>query len=122
MTAIGPCSNRQHEPAKPITAPDLKKAWFTTARRNEIALEFGQEMEWNPAAVLNLYLDGVKGQVTSGSVSGNVSGNVSGSVSGNVIKLQLAGPSKAGPSTIWRITTGMVRRKPLYWAPMESPR
>ena len=70
-------------PTAPITAPDLKKARFTTAQHNEIELEFGQEMTWDPAAVVNFYLDGVKGQVTSGSVSGKV------------LKLQLAAPSKA---------------------------
>ncbi len=85
-TLMGPLVERDNYglvPAAPITAPDLKKAWFTTAKRNEIALEFGQEMAWNPAAVLNLYLDGVKGKVLSGSVSGKV------------IKLQLVGSSDA---------------------------
>ena len=86
VTLMGPLVERDNYglvPAAPITAPDLKKAWFTTAQHNEIALEFGQEMVWKPASVVNLYLDGVKGQV------------ISGSVSGKVITLQLAGPSSA---------------------------
>ena len=70
-------------PTKPITAPDLKKAWFTTPEHNEIALEFGQDMTWNPAATTNIYLDGAKAQITSGSASGKT------------IKLQLAAPSNA---------------------------
>jgi len=85
-TLLGPLLERDTYglvPAKPITAPDLKNARFTTAERNEIALEFGQEMTWNPLALLNVYLDGVKGKVTAGSVSGNV------------ITLKLAAPSEA---------------------------
>jgi hypothetical protein len=70
-------------PTQPITAPDLKKAWFTTTNRNEIALEFGQPIAWNSASTVNLFLDRVAGKVSSGSASGNV------------IKLQLTGPSTA---------------------------
>jgi hypothetical protein len=85
-TLMGPLVERDNYglvPTKPITAPDLKKAWFTTPQQNEIALEFGQEMAFDPLNGLNLYLDGIKGQVTGGSANGNV------------IKLRLAGPSKA---------------------------
>ena len=85
-TLMGPLMERDTYglvPTKPITAPDLKKAWFTTPKHDEIALEFGQEMTWNPLALLNLYLDGVKGKLTSGSVSGNL------------ITLKLAAPSEA---------------------------
>ena len=70
-------------PAKPITAPDLKNAWFTTPEHNEIALEFGQDMTFDPLTLINIYLDGVKGLATSGSAAGKV------------IKLKLTAPSQA---------------------------
>ncbi|MCF7732541.1 MAG: DUF2341 domain-containing protein [Akkermansiaceae bacterium] len=85
-TLMGPLVERDNYgflPTQPITAPDLKKAWFTTPRKDEIALEFGQDMVFDPLNGVNLYLDGVMGQVTGGSAKGRV------------IKLQLAGPSKA---------------------------
>jgi hypothetical protein len=85
-TLMGPLMERDNYglvPNKPITAPDLKKAWFTTPQQNEIALEFGQDMVFDPLNAINIYLDGAKGQITGGSASGKV------------IKLQLAGPSKA---------------------------
>ena len=68
-------------PATPITAPDLKRAYFTTTNRTEIALEFGQDMVWNAASAGLFYLDGVAGKVTSGSASGNI------------VKLQVTGAS-----------------------------
>jgi hypothetical protein len=86
VTLMGPLVERDNYgvvPTKAIIAPDLKKAWFTTPQQNEIALEFGQEMAFDPLIGINIYLDGVRGQVTGGSVSGKV------------IRLQLAGPSKA---------------------------
>ncbi|MEI7901168.1 MAG: YDG domain-containing protein, partial [bacterium] len=70
-------------PSLEITAPDVKRAYYTSTNRNEIALEFGQQMAWNPAATVNFYLDHVAGKVASGSVSGNT------------VKLQLTAPSTA---------------------------
>ncbi|MEY4566558.1 MAG: hypothetical protein RLY14_1528 [Planctomycetota bacterium] len=57
---------------KPITAPDLKKAWFTHSDRKEIALDFGQPMRWQEGIVRQFLIDGEEGHVVSGSVSGNV--------------------------------------------------
>ena len=71
--------NYGYVPTTPITAPDLKRAYFTTTNRTEIALEFGQAMAWNNGSANLIFLDGVGGKVTSGSVSGNV------------IKLQVTG-------------------------------
>jgi autotransporter-associated beta strand protein len=68
-------------PSAPITAPDVKRVWFTTTNRNEIALEFGQDMAWNNLSKNLFFLDGVAGKVASGSVSGKV------------IKLQLTSAS-----------------------------
>ena len=70
-------------PAGIITAPDVKRVYFTTAARNEIALEFGQPMLWNSPTKALFYLDGVGNQVASGSVTGNI------------IKLQLSAASTA---------------------------
>jgi hypothetical protein len=58
--------------AKPITAPDVKKASYTSDKKNEIALEFDQPMVWTDALASQFYLDGKAGQVASGAVSGNV--------------------------------------------------
>jgi hypothetical protein len=87
---IGPLveqDNYGQVPAAAVTAPDLRRAGFTTAARNEIALEFGQEMAWNNGCAALVFLDGVAGKVASGSASGKV------------IKLQLTEPSAAGTIT-----------------------
>jgi hypothetical protein len=68
-------------PAADVTAPDVKQAYFTTNTRNEIALVFGQTMNWNTTAKTNFYLDRAANKVTAGTASGNV------------VKLQLTGPS-----------------------------
>jgi hypothetical protein len=55
----------------PITAPDLKRATYTSAKKDEIVLEFGQPMAWNEKAVSQFHLDGKPGQVVSGATDGN---------------------------------------------------
>lgn len=57
---------------KPVTAPDLKRAYYANAKRDEIALEFDQPMAWYDALTSQFYLDGEAGKVASGAVSGNV--------------------------------------------------
>jgi hypothetical protein len=69
--------------AEPASAPDLKKLAFTSARKDEISLEFDQPVVWIDALAGQFYLDGKPGQVASGTVSGNL------------IKLKLAAPSTA---------------------------
>ena len=61
-------------PAEVHTAPDLKRAYFTNATRNRIALEFSQSMNWNTGAPGLFYLSGeaVPATVSSGSVGGSV--------------------------------------------------
>jgi hypothetical protein len=66
-----------------ITAPDLKKAGYTSDRKDELALEFDQPVAWIDALASQFYLDGEAGKVASGTVSGNV------------IKLKLAAPATA---------------------------
>jgi len=68
-----------------FTAPNVKRVWFTTAARNEIALEFDQNMYW-PAThdpKDYFFLDGLAGKIATGSVSGKV------------IKLQLTAATTA---------------------------
>jgi hypothetical protein len=57
---------------KAITPPDLKKAYYTSDKKDEIALQFDQPMTWNDSLASQFYLDGEKGKIASGAVSGNV--------------------------------------------------
>ncbi len=66
-----------------ITAPNLRRAWYTGSAKDEIALDFGQPMVWNEEAKINIYLNEEIASISSGSASGNV------------ITLKLTGPSKA---------------------------
>jgi len=70
-------------PKQAITAPNLQCALFTSAARDEIALDFGQPMTWKDEMKRNIYLDGAAAPIGSGSVSGNV------------ITLKLTAPSSA---------------------------
>ena len=58
--------------AASITPPDLKKAYYTSDKKEEIVLEFDQPMAWNNSLASQFYLDGEKGKVASGAVSGKV--------------------------------------------------
>jgi Carbohydrate esterase, sialic acid-specific acetylesterase len=82
--------------AEIFTSPSVQRAYFTTAAKNEVALEFGQPMAANFAAQGMLFLDGVSNKVASGSVSGNT------------IKLQLTAASTA--STITYVQGGSFDR------------
>ncbi len=55
-----------------ITPADLKHAYFTNEKKDAIALEFDQPVEWKDSLASQFYLDGVKGNVVSGSVAGKV--------------------------------------------------
>jgi hypothetical protein len=55
-----------------ITPPDLKHAYFTSEKKEAIALEFDQPVKWQDSLASQFYLDGARGKVASGSVSGNV--------------------------------------------------
>ncbi|MEI7902792.1 MAG: sialate O-acetylesterase, partial [bacterium] len=59
-------------PKQPVTAPSLKRAWFTGAAKDEIALDFGQPVEWRDTAKRSIYLDDAVAPVASGVVAGNV--------------------------------------------------
>ncbi len=57
---------------EPVSAPDLKRVWFTSAAKDEVALEFGQPMKWTDAMKKDIYLDDAKGMIAAGSVVGNI--------------------------------------------------
>ena len=60
------------KPTESITPADLMQAYFTSAAKDTIALEFDQPIIWMDALAGQIYLDGAKDQVASGSVTGNV--------------------------------------------------
>ena len=71
----------------PITAPDLKQAYYTSEAKDGIALEFDQPVIWFDSLAGQFYLDDEKDRVAMGSVSGNV------------ITLKLKEPATAGKIT-----------------------
>jgi hypothetical protein len=77
-------------PAQPVTALNLRRAWYTTAARDEIALDFGQPVSWNPESVSNLYLDDAPAPIRSATVEGDI------------VTLALAAPSQAATITYLR--------------------
>jgi len=60
------------KPAESITPPDLKLAYFASAKKDAIILEFDQPVIWMDSLAGQFYLDGEKGKVVSGTVNGNV--------------------------------------------------
>jgi hypothetical protein len=58
--------------SSPITPPNLKQSCFTNARKDAIALEFDQPVIWNDGLETQIYLDGARGNIASGTVAGNV--------------------------------------------------
>jgi len=68
---------------KPITPPNLLRAAFASALKDQITLEFDQPVQWDNALISEFYLDGEKGQIASGNVTGNV------------LTLKLTAPSSA---------------------------
>ena len=59
-------------PGAAVTAPNLKRAYFTSSARTAISLEFDQAMSWSSLSLPNYYLDKVANRVTAGSASGNI--------------------------------------------------
>jgi len=72
---------------EPITAPDLKQVYYTSASKDVIALVFDQPVIWLDSLAGQFYLDDQKDLVNKGSISGNV------------ITLQLKKPSSAAKIT-----------------------
>jgi hypothetical protein len=59
-------------PTTSITAPNLKKAYYTSTAKDAITLELDQPVVWADALASQFYLDGIADRVASGAVSGNV--------------------------------------------------
>jgi hypothetical protein len=72
MSPLVELDNYGLKPAKEVTAPNLTRAGFTSAAKDEIALDFGQPMMWKDVMKNEIYLDGVKAAVSAGSAAGNV--------------------------------------------------
>ena len=72
---------------EPITAPDLKHAYYASAAKDAIILEFDQPVIWLDSLAGQFYLDDAKDMVAKGGVNGKV------------ITLQLKAPSTAGKIT-----------------------
>ena len=58
--------------AEPITPANLKQAYYASAARDAIALEFDQPVVWKDSLVNEFRLDAAREKVASGVVSGNV--------------------------------------------------
>lgn len=58
-------------PIMPITAPNLKRAYYTDTTKTSVALEFDQSVAWTDSLSSQFYLDGAANLVTSGRVTGN---------------------------------------------------
>ncbi|MCP3914561.1 MAG: DUF2341 domain-containing protein [bacterium] len=56
----------------PVTPPDLQRVFHTNAARDELALEFDQEMSWDPLVAQRFALDGDPAGVVAGSAEGRV--------------------------------------------------
>ena len=80
-------------PAASITPPNLRRASFAVGSHDAIELEFDQPVVWNEALAGQIYFDGRKDQVASGSISGNV------------LKLRLKGALAADKVTYLKETT-----------------
>jgi hypothetical protein len=72
-----------HRHVGPFNPPNLKRAFFTSAQRDELILEFDYQINWSDALVSQFHLEGEPKQV------------VAGSANGNRITLKLKGPTKS---------------------------
>ncbi len=72
-----------HQTSESFDPPNLTRAYFTTAQRDELILEFSNQVVWSDKLVSQFYLDGESGHVASGSADGTQ------------ITLKIKSPSKA---------------------------
>jgi Family of unknown function (DUF6288)/Concanavalin A-like lectin/glucanases superfamily/Domain of unknown function (DUF2341)/HEAT repeats/Carbohydrate esterase, sialic acid-specific acetylesterase len=59
------------QPTASITPPDLKLAYYSSIKRDEVVMEFDQPVKWDDSLTSQFYLDGEDGKIVSGKVSGN---------------------------------------------------
>jgi len=76
-----------------ITPPNLQRAGFTSAAKDEVALEFDQPVIWLDSLTSQIYLDGEKNVVAAAAAKGNV------------VTLKLKGPSAAQRITYLKETS-----------------
>jgi len=76
-----------HQPAGPFNPPNLRRASFTSDRKDEVVLEFDQPVRWSDTLASQFHLAGKAGQVKAGSADGAR------------ITLKLAGPTPSGTIT-----------------------
>jgi hypothetical protein len=58
------------KPTRSITPPNLQRVFFSNPERNTLTLEFDQPVVWKNPLISQFYLDGIKGQIVSGSAQG----------------------------------------------------
>jgi len=83
---IAPLVDRDHYGRRfetPIDAPNLRRAWYGNAARDEVWLEFDQPVELPAGGVSQIHIGGERGRVMAGEAQGVR------------VRLQLAGPSEA---------------------------
>jgi Concanavalin A-like lectin/glucanases superfamily/Domain of unknown function (DUF2341)/Carbohydrate esterase, sialic acid-specific acetylesterase len=56
---------------QPIHPPNLTRAWFTTSNHDELVLEFDCDIFWSEKLASQFSIDGVAGQIHSGSAENN---------------------------------------------------
>lgn len=57
--------------AGPATPPNLRRAIFSSDKRDELILEFDQSVAWSEGLTTQFYLDGAARQIAAGSATGN---------------------------------------------------
>jgi len=72
MSPLVEMDNYALVPPQEVTAPNLRRAWFTSAAKDEIALDFGQPMTWKDEMKKDVYLDEVRAPISEGKVHGNI--------------------------------------------------
>jgi hypothetical protein len=68
------CDNYGLVPTQAVTAPNLLRAWFTNAAKDQVALEFDQPMLWNDETGALFYLGENAAPIRGGGAAGNVVG------------------------------------------------
>jgi len=59
------------DPKPALGAPNLRRAYFSSAARNEITIEFDQPMVWKNECKAWIQLDGVAAPILAGKAAGN---------------------------------------------------
>ena len=71
---IGPLVEQYNygiQPTTSITPPNLKRAYYKSAKQDEIVMEFDQAVKWDNSLANQFYLSGKSGKVAAGTVDGN---------------------------------------------------